>query len=83
MSDLEFNKNEDNMKIMLADLNYKKEIAALGGGQKSIEKYKTTGKLTARERIELLLDEGKPQLEICALAGDGMYKEYVDVLVVV
>jgi 3-methylcrotonyl-CoA carboxylase beta subunit len=76
MSDLEFNKNEDNMKIMLADLNYKKEIAALGGGQKSIEKYKTTGKLTARERIELLLDEGKPQLEIGALAGDGMYKEY-------
>jgi acetyl-CoA carboxylase carboxyltransferase component len=76
MSELEFNKNEDNMKIMLADLKYKKEIAALGGGEKSIEKYKKTGKLTARERIDLLLDEGQAQLEIGGLAGDGMYKEY-------
>ena len=76
MSELEFNKNEDNMKIMLADLKYKKETAALGGGEKSIAKYKKTGKLSARERIALLLDEGAPQLEIGALAGDGMYKEY-------
>lgn len=76
MSDLEFNKNEDNMKIMIADLKYKKEIAALGGGEKSMAKYKTTGKLTARERIELLLDKDQAQLEIGALAGDGMYEEY-------
>jgi acetyl-CoA carboxylase carboxyltransferase component len=39
-------------------------------------KYKTTGKLTARERIELLLDKDQAQLEIGALAGDGMYEEY-------
>ena len=76
MSELEFNKNEDNMRIMLTDLKYKKEIAALGGGENSIAKYKKTGKLTARERIELLLDAGQPQLEIGALAGDGMYQEY-------
>ena len=76
MSDLEFNKNEDNMRIMLVDLKYKKEQAALGGGQKSIDRHKAKGKLTARERIAMLLDEGTPQLEIGSLAGDGMYPEY-------
>ncbi len=76
MTDIEFNKNEDNMRIMVADLKYKKEQMALGGGEKSIAKHKSKGKLTARERIQMLLDEGKPQLEIGALVGDGMYPEW-------
>lgn len=76
MSDIEFNKNEDNMRLMVADLRHKKEQAYLGGGKKSIEKHKAKGKLTARERIDLLLDENTPQLEIGTLAGDDMYKEY-------
>lgn len=76
MSDLEFNKNEDNMRIMVADLKYKKSQVSLGGGQKSIDKHKAKGKLTARERIAYLLDEGKPQMEIGALAGEGMYENY-------
>ncbi|MFT4968283.1 MAG: 3-methylcrotonyl-CoA carboxylase beta subunit [Chitinophagales bacterium] len=76
MTDIEFNKNEDNMRIMVADLKYKKEQMALGGGEKSIAKHKAKGKLTARERIQMLLDEGKPQLEIGALVGDGMYPEW-------
>ncbi|MCB0537701.1 MAG: acyl-CoA carboxylase subunit beta, partial [Bacteroidetes bacterium] len=76
MSDIEFNKNEDNMRLMVADLRHKKEQAYLGGGKKSIEKHKAKGKLTARERIDLLLDENAPQLEIGTLAGDDMYKEY-------
>ena len=76
MADLEFNKNEDNMRIMVADLRHKKNQIALGGGEKSIAKHKAKGKLTARERIAMLLDENKPQLEIGALAGEGMYPEY-------
>ena len=76
MSDKDFNKNEDNMRIMLADLKYKKDQAALGGGEKSIARHKEKGKLTARERIAFLLDENKSQLEIGTLAGDGMYADY-------
>lgn len=76
MSDIEFNKNEDNMRLLVADLRHKKEQAYLGGGKKSIEKHKANGKLTARERIDLLLDEKAPQLEIGTLAGDDMYNEY-------
>lgn len=76
MSDKDFNKNEDNMRIMLADLKYKKDQAALGGGEKSIARHKEKGKLTARERIAFLLDENKSQLEIGTLAGDGMYLDY-------
>ncbi|MEJ6694931.1 MAG: acyl-CoA carboxylase subunit beta [Chitinophagales bacterium] len=76
MSDKDFNKNEDNMRIMVANLTYKKDQAALGGGEKSIARHKEKGKLTARERIAFLLDENKSQLEIGALAGDGMYADY-------
>jgi len=76
MSDLEFNKNEDVMRLLVAELKHKKETAYLGGGKKSIEKHKAKGKLTARERINLLLDEDKPTLEIGTLAGDEMYPEY-------
>lgn len=39
-------------------LNQKKEEALLGGGQKRIDDQHKKGKLTARERIELLLDNG-------------------------
>ena len=65
MSDKDFNKNEDNMRIMLADLKYKKDQAALGGGEKNIARHKEKGKLTARERIAFLLDENKSQLDLC------------------
>ena len=47
----------------------------LGGGKKRIEKHKAKGKLTARERINYLLDARKPSIEIGAFAGDEMYEE--------
>jgi len=46
------------MKEKLADLNRKKELAKLGGGQERIDKQHAKGKLTARERVLYLLDEG-------------------------
>ena len=73
---LETNQNEDQMRLMLSDLHKKLETVALGGGKKKIEKHHQKGKLTARERIEKLLDKGKPTFEVGALAGEGMYKEY-------
>lgn len=73
---LEENKNEDQMRLMLSQLHQKLEEVAKGGGKKKIEKHHAKGKLTARERIEKLLDKGSPVFEVGALAGDGMYKEH-------
>jgi acetyl-CoA carboxylase carboxyltransferase component len=73
---IETNKNEDQMRLMLSDLHKKLEVVALGGGKKKIDKHHQKGKLTARERIEKLLDKGQPIFEVGALAGEGMYTEY-------
>jgi acetyl-CoA carboxylase carboxyltransferase component len=74
--DLEFNKNEDANKLMLTEMKRKFELVSLGGGQKRIDKLHAEGKMTARERINYLLDVGKPFVEIGAFAGEGMYKEH-------
>jgi 3-methylcrotonyl-CoA carboxylase beta subunit len=73
--DLSFNKNEDHNKLLVSDLRKKLSQVKLGGGQKAIEKHHAKGKLTARERIEYLLDENKPSIEIAAFAGDDMYHD--------
>ncbi len=46
------------MKEVLAELEARREVARLGGGKKRIDAQHARGKLTARERIEVLLDEG-------------------------
>ena len=73
---IEFNKNEDKFKLLLSELNQKLAKVYEGGGKKRIEKLHTKGKLSARERINLLLDKGSKQIEIGALVGDDMYEEY-------
>jgi acetyl-CoA carboxylase carboxyltransferase component len=72
---VEFNKNEDAMKLSLADLRRLSEQVKAGGGKKAVEKHKEKGKLTARERIELLFDKGKQTIEVAEYAGHGMYEE--------
>lgn len=74
--DNQFNKNEDNMKLLLTDLHYKKEKIIQGGGEARIAKQHKVGKLTARERIDFLLDKNTESIEIGTLVGDGMYAEY-------
>jgi len=74
--ELAFNKNEDVNKLKVSELNQKLEEVYLGGGQKRIDKHRSKGKMTARERIAYLVDDDKPQIEIAALAGDGMYEEH-------
>lgn len=74
--DLNFNKNEDKMKLRISELNRKFQAVAKGGGEKRIAKLHAQGKMTARERINYLLDEDTPSIEIGAFAGEGMYKEY-------
>jgi acetyl-CoA carboxylase carboxyltransferase component len=47
-----------------------------GGGAKAIEAQHKKGRLTARERLALLLDEGAPWLELGLWAAHGMYSEF-------
>ena len=72
---VEFNRNEDQLKQLSFNLSQKFQKVALGGGEKRIAAHKAKGKLTARERIDYLLDKGAAQVEIGAFAGEGMYKE--------
>ncbi len=69
-------KREDFYKNLLRKLNSEKEQIKLGGGKKAIERQKGKGKLTARERINKLVDDEKSFFELSAFAGYGMYKEY-------
>lgn len=73
--DLEFNKNEDQIKQLIFRLKSKYDKLKLGGGEKRIEAQHKQGKMTARERIENLIDKDKPFLEIGAFAADGMYQD--------
>jgi acetyl-CoA carboxylase carboxyltransferase component len=75
---LEFNKNEDAMKLALAQINKHLEKIAQGGGKKSLERQREKNKLTARERIEYLRDKDKPFVEIDAFAGFDMYEKQGD-----
>ena len=73
---LEANINEDAMKIMLSKHKHLQEIQKLGGGKKAIEKLHSQGKMTARERIEMLLDKDMDQIEIGEFTGYEMYAEH-------
>ncbi len=74
--DLTFNKNEDHHKLKLSDLRKRMAKIRKGGGEKRIEKLHGEGKMTARERIDDLLDDPDAALEIGGFAGYGMYEEY-------
>ena len=69
-TDIEFNKNEDKIKQLISAMEKKLEKVYLGGGKARIDKQHEQGKLTARERVNYLLDENSPQIEIGAFAGD-------------
>lgn len=70
------NRNEDANKLLWSDIQRKLDLVALGGGKSKLEKLKSQGKMTARERIAYLLDDQSPQLEIGALTGYNMYEEH-------
>ena len=76
MGNLEFNKNDDKMRLLISQMKRKHATVCLGGGKRKIDKQHAKGKLTARERIDYLKDNESDFLEIGAFAGDSMYKEY-------
>jgi acetyl-CoA carboxylase carboxyltransferase component len=74
--DLTYNKNEDALKLLLSEVKRREAILAKGGGSVKLQKQRDQGKLTARERVEALVDADKTCLELGIFAGDGMYEEY-------
>jgi 3-methylcrotonyl-CoA carboxylase beta subunit len=71
---LEFNRNEDWMKLAVSQTRQYFEKIKQGGGKKAIEKQREKNKLTPRERIDYLCDKDEPFIEIGAFAGFEMYE---------
>jgi acetyl-CoA carboxylase carboxyltransferase component len=74
--DINFNKNEDHNKLLVSDMLQKFAKVKLGGGQKRIDKLHAEGKMTARERIDYLLDSNAKSIEIGGFVGEDMYEEH-------
>ena len=73
---LDFNNNEDKMKLKISKMNNILHEIYKGGGEGKIKKHHDKGKLTARERIDTLLDKNTDHIEIGAFAGYEMYTEH-------
>lgn len=73
---LEFNKNEDEMKLLVSKMKQRHAEVSMGGGKKAMEKNKARGKMSPRERINYLIDKGSTFTEIGAFAGWEMYEEH-------
>jgi 3-methylcrotonyl-CoA carboxylase beta subunit/propionyl-CoA carboxylase len=71
-SDL-FRSNRDRITALVAELRERTALVKQGGGEKYLERHRAQGKLPVRERIDKLLDEGSPFLELSALAAWGLY----------
>lgn len=74
--DLEFNKNDDKMRLLISQMEQRLTKIYEGGGKKRVEKLHEQGKMSARERIDFLLDKDTPRFEMGAFAGYDMYKEH-------
>ncbi len=73
---IEFNKNEDGMKLAVSQMKQRHAQISLGGGKKAMDKAREKGKMSPRERISYLIDKGSVFTEIGAFTGYDMYKEH-------
>ncbi|MET4060021.1 3-methylcrotonyl-CoA carboxylase beta subunit [Arthrobacter sp. UYP6] len=71
----EYSRNTAEQGELVQDLRKRLAQAALGGPERSRERHSARGKLLPRDRVDRLLDEGSPFLEISPLAADGMYND--------
>jgi 3-methylcrotonyl-CoA carboxylase beta subunit len=72
-----FKENETYHKKLLNELNEKLKIAKIGGDEKTVARHLERGKFQARDRIDQILDEGSPFIELSTLAGLELYEEDV------
>src|SRR5690554_4302121 len=70
-----FCENESAQRQLVAELHERLAQTALGGPQKSRERHIAWGKLLPRDRVDQLLDEGSPFLEVAPFAANGMYDD--------
>jgi acetyl-CoA carboxylase carboxyltransferase component len=73
---LEFNKNDDAMRLAVSQMKQRQAVISLGGGKKYVEKAHLEGKMAPRERIKYLIDKGSVFTEIGSFAGYDMFKEH-------
>ncbi|MAQ31758.1 MAG: methylcrotonoyl-CoA carboxylase [Flavobacteriales bacterium] len=74
--DLNFNKNEDSMKLLVSEMKQKKHAIELGGGKENIAKQHKKGKLTARERIKKIFDKNSKTIELGIFAANDLYLDF-------
>jgi 3-methylcrotonyl-CoA carboxylase beta subunit len=74
--DIDFNRNDDKMRLLISQMEQRLNKIYQGGGKARIEKLHEQGKMTARERIDFLLDKNSPRFELGAFAGYEMYAEH-------
>lgn len=75
-SSSEFLEKAESMDRLVADLETHLSTAKLGGGAAALEKMRSRGKKTPRERLSLLLDKETPFLELSSLAAHNVYMGY-------
>jgi acetyl-CoA carboxylase carboxyltransferase component len=68
-----FRARRERMESLVAELRERTALVAAGGGEKAVERHRSRGKLTARERIDRLVDPGTAFLELNALAAWELY----------
>src|SRR5439155_26484576 len=73
---LEFNKNDDAMRLAVSQVRQRHAVISQGGGKKAMDKAREKGKMPPRERIQYLIDKGSVFTEIGSFAGYEMYKEH-------
>jgi acetyl-CoA carboxylase carboxyltransferase component len=69
-----FERRRERMEALVAELRDRSAQVAQGGGEKATERHRSRGKLTARERIDRLVDPGGAFLELNGLAASDMYE---------
>jgi acetyl-CoA carboxylase carboxyltransferase component len=68
--------NREALMVLMAALRAEEDVIRQGGGAKAAEAQRAKGRLTARERLKLLMDEGTELMELGLWAANGMYEEY-------
>ena len=69
----EFQANQRHHEALVAELHRRLQQVRAGGGERAMQRHRSLGKMTARERIDALLDPGSPFLELSPLAAWDMY----------
>jgi hypothetical protein len=76
----QFATNRDAMARLLAHMQAQMQKTLQAGGDKAITRHRSRGKLLPRERIDAILDEGSPFLELSPFAGASLYGKLLPVL---